>query len=104
MVCFHAFALIGKTFLLGLIFIYSSSLSMEESSDISSVGYVLSPCDQFSMTTFFHRHRTSAAAPAPLSLIGVTLTLVSPRLFHDILRLFYALGKDIDFTRSCSIR
>ena len=44
--------LLVKIVLLGLMFISSSSLSIEESSDISAVGDVLSSRDQLSVTNF----------------------------------------------------
>ena len=55
--CFHACVIDGKLIVLGLIFIFSSSLSMEESSDISAVGAVLLSRKRLSVTIFFHRHR-----------------------------------------------
>ena len=42
--------------LLGPIFIFSLSLSMEESSVISAVGAILLYRDQLSVTIFFHPH------------------------------------------------
>ena len=39
--CFRVCTLVGKLIFLGLLFIFSSSLSMEESSDISDVGAIL---------------------------------------------------------------
>ena len=51
--CSHACDIVVKMILLGYIFIFSLSLFMEETSDISSVRAVLSSRDQFSVTTVF---------------------------------------------------